>query len=277
MPNLRIVYDNLADTASTLSASTAAAGMPAGNLLTDAKTRAHRSTGTSVGYTLTWSSVQTVGAAALPACNLTSSATIQVRLFSDTACTVLLADSGAYAACPDWTPKLWNWSQPLNVNAFAYGGAAKTVVWLPTQPATVRGCKIDLVDTSNPAGYIDCARLVVGPYWEPAYNADFGAEFTLVDTTTNERNAAGDLLADAGTVNEMASLSLSWMTPADRTALMALVRNVGTRRNFLLSLFPASPPSALEREHLIYGKRANAGVALPFLEAYSHRLEIQGW
>lgn len=277
MANLRIVHDNLADTASSIQASNAALNLPVENLQNDSKLRAHRSVGTSVSFTLTWNTVQTVGAVALPACNLTSTATIQVRLFSDTGCTQLVSNSGAVIACPGWAPKLWNWPNPLNVNAFAYGGAAKTVVWFDAQPDTIQGCMVDLVDVDNPAGYIDCARLVVGPYWEPAYNADFGAEMGLVDTTTTERNAAGDLMADAGTVHESLSLSLSWMTPADRTALMALVRSVGTRRNFLVSLMPATPPSALERDHLIYGKRANAGVSIPYLEAYAHRLEVDGW
>ena len=76
MPNLRLIYDNVASSA-TLTASTTAGTLAASNMLTDVKSVVHRSTGTSVTYTMTWTANQTVGGVALPATNLTSTATIR--------------------------------------------------------------------------------------------------------------------------------------------------------------------------------------------------------
>lgn len=170
MKNLIIIHDNAADRCTSLTASNTSGTLYASNMLNDLKGLAHRSTGTSVSYTLTWANPQSVGGVGLPATNLTAEATIRVRLYSDTTGTTLVADSGTKYACPGLNLGMWDWTQPLNANAFAYGGASKSAVWFETH-FSVRRCVIDLVDTANPAGYIDCSRLVVGAYWSPQYNA----------------------------------------------------------------------------------------------------------
>ena len=148
MPNLRLIHDNAADRATSLAASTTAGALVAAYLQNDFKGQAHRSTGTSMSYTLTWTAGETVGAVALPATNLSASATIRVRLYSDTGGTTLIADSGTVNACPGLNLGLWNWSLPINGNAFAFGGASKSAVWFSAH-YFARRCVIDLVDTGK--------------------------------------------------------------------------------------------------------------------------------
>lgn len=276
MPNLRLIYDNAADRATSLAASTTAGALVAAYLQNDFKGQAHRSTGTSVTYTLTWTAGETVGAVALPATNLSASATIRVRLYSDTGGTTLIADSGTVYACPGLNLGLWNWALPLNGNAFAYGGASKSAVWFSSH-YFARRCVIDLADTGNPAGYIDNARLVVGAYWEPAYNASYGAQVSVVDRTTNSRNDAGDNLADRGTQHDTLSLSLEWLGETDRARLMQIMRNAGTARNVFVSLLPGWVDAVAEQDHMIYGKRANAGVSFDHYALFSNKIDIEGW
>ena len=54
MSNLRLIYDNATDRATSISASTTSGALVAANLQNDFKGQVHRSTGTSVSYTLTW-------------------------------------------------------------------------------------------------------------------------------------------------------------------------------------------------------------------------------
>jgi hypothetical protein len=275
VPNLRIISANAADT-STLTASTTAGALAAANMLTDYKGQVHRSTGTSVTYTLTWAAAQSIGAVVLPACNLSASATIRVRLYSDTAGTTQIADSGTVSACPGLDLSWWGGT--VNANSFAYGALAKVAVWFASNYATARRCVIDLVDTSNAAGYIDCARLVVGAWWSPAYNASYGLQFDVQDTSEPARNDAGDLLSDRGVRFDTLSLDLKLMPEADRASLLNIVRAVGTSRNLLLSLLPANAAApAAERDCMVYGKRANAALSRDMPTAYSTKLEMEGW
>lgn len=276
MPNLRLIHDNAADRATSLAASTTSGALVAAYLQNDFKGQVHRSTGTSVTYTLTWTAGETIGGVALPATNLSASATVRARLYSDTGGTTLIADSGTVYACPGLNLGLWNWSLPLNGNAFAFGGASKSAVWFSSH-YFARRCVIDLVDTGNPAGYIDNARLVVGSYWEPAINAGYGVEANVVDRTSNSRNDAGDNLSDLGTKHDTLSLKLGNVGETDRARLMQIMRNAGAARNVFVSLLPGWVDAIAEQDHMIYGKRANAAVSFDHYAIFSNKIDIEGW
>ena len=276
MPNMRLIYDNVASSA-TLTTSSTAGLLVASNMLTDVKSAVHRSTGTSVSYTLTWAANQVVGGVALPATNLTSTATIRVQLYSDTAGTTQIADSGTVSACPSAQLGLFGWGSNINANAFAHGGASKTAVWFSTQLNTVRRCVITLTDTSNPAGYIDCARLVLGPYWEAPYNPKYGAAAGTQDLTKVDRSEGGDQLTVRGPQYQTMSLDLALLPEAKRAELAKIIRSVGSHTNVFLSLLPGSAAATAEQDHMIYGKRSSSPFTFDFFNAFSTKVEIEGW
>lgn len=275
MPNLRLIHDNAADRA-TVAASTTAGSLSAANLLTDLKGQVHRSTGTSVTYTLSWSAFETVAGVALPACNLTADATIRVRGYDAAVGGALVVDSGVQYACPGRPLGLWDWTLPLNSNAFAFGGAAKAVCWLDDHYA-VKRLVIDLVDAGNAAGYIDCARIVAGAYWSPQYNASYGATTSVDDGSKNSRNDAGDLMTDRSALSETMKLDLGLMPPADRARMNQIMRGSGTARPVFVSLMPGSSDPLLEQDAMIYGKRQNAPMAFSSYNSFSHNLTIESW
>lgn len=275
MPNLRVIHINRADLATSLAASTTSGSLVASLMQSDRKGEAHRSTGTSVTYTLTWTAGTTIGAVALPATNLTAAATMRVRFYSDTAATALLLDSGTNIACPGLNLDQWAWSGNLDANAFAYGGASKAVSWL-VNTAAVKAVKIDLVDTTNPAGYIDCARIVAGPWWSPTYNGDFGASTELTDASVNTRSDAGDLITDRSTISQNLTFSLNFMPEADRAQLSQLMRANGVWKPVFVSILPTAG-DASEQDHMAYGKRKVHPIVIPGFNYYSGSVEIEGW
>ena len=277
MPNLRIIYNNAADRATTLTASTTSGTLVAANMQSDIKGKVHRSTGLSVTYTLTWTNAETVGGIVLPCTNLSSAATIRVRLYSDTAGTTLISggDSGTISAGGS-LPILWDQTQPINANTFAYGGYTKAAVWFATQYTTVRRCVIDLVDTAaNTAGYIDCSRLVIGQYWEPIFNAENGINAELVDTSQVTRSEAGDLIADRNIIHERLSFNFALLPESDRITLTRIIKMAGTAKNILVCLFPTDANT--QQDFMIYGKRSNSSIVYDLFSFYKHSMEITGW
>lgn len=277
MPNIRIVYNNIADSASTLTASTTSGTLAASNLQTDLKTQAHRSTGTSVTYTAKWNTDQTVGCVALPCTNLTASATMRVRLYSDTAATMLVSDSGTTTAVPGFNldPQLWPTAR--NANSFAYGGGVKAVRWFTAQPTNVRAVVIDLVDTGSPAGYIDCSRLVVGAYWSPVHNIQNGVQLDITDNSIITRRDSGDLVADRSFVYDMLTFDFSLLPDTDKNTLIKILRNVGTYKNMFVSLLPDDSSAIAESESSIYGKRSNSSITYQLYSYYAHQMQLTGW
>lgn len=276
MPNLRVLNINYADQATSLTANSTAGSLAAALMLTDEKTEAHRSVGTSVVYTLTWTNAITVGLVALPATNLRASDTVTVQLYSNTAATTLIASSGAVTACPGLDLGLWTVTTPITANHFPYGGASKSAVWFTTQPSTIKAVKITITSTGNPAGFIDCARLIVGPYWEPTINADYGASYQLIDDTKNSRADSGSLYSDRAPMSESLTLRLSNMDLGDRANLVKLMRANGVWKPVFISVFPEDGTD-LEQTYMVYGKRKNGAVDHPFFRNFVAPLELEGW
>jgi hypothetical protein len=279
MSNLRIIFDNVADRTSSLTASTTSGSLVAANLKNDYKSQHHRSTGTTVAYTLNWSSAVTIGGIVLPATNLSATATIAVSFTGGTGSNI-----STMLACPDTSLTAWsNFTSTPNANLFAYGGLSKTAVWLATQRTDVTAMTITLTDTSNTAGYIDCSRIVCGPYWQPTYTVDRrGLNLLITDSSKTSRTDSGDLLTEQGFVTDELSFNLGVLTDADRNTLLDNFRRYGTSKSIAVSVFPPSTTSATsvskaEQLFTIYGKRDNTDVEYLFPGYSSTQMKITGW
>jgi hypothetical protein len=292
MPNMRIITTNLTDTAA-VSASNQTSGFLIDNVKTDYKSTFHRSGGATpliVTYTLSWNTDQIVGGISLPCTNLSAAATIRVQLFSDTAGTVAITtpstgDTGAtlIAACTGSPIASLTTSTP-NGNLFQFGVLSKTSIWYPTNFTNVRCIKITLSDTAaNTAGYIDCARIVCGSYWQPTHNASRnGLDLTVADTSQNSRTDAGDLVSDRGFINDELQLQLGLLSDTDRNNLLQLMRTAGTNRNILVSVFPenfstTTRNNLTEQQYTVYGKRANSQFNYIIQGYGSSSMQITGW
>lgn len=274
---MRIVYDNIADTATSITASTTSGTLVATNMLTDLKSQVHRSTGTSVKYTLTWATNQTVGCVVLPCTNLTATATMRVRLYTDTAATVLISDTGVNLAVPGYNldPKLWPTAR--NANSFAYGGGVKAVVWFSEQLTNIRAVIVDLADYSNPAGYIDCSRLVVGSYWSPTHNIQNGVQFDITDNSQTSRRDSGDVISDRSFMYDTLTFDFSLLPTEDKNTLVKILRNVGVYKNIFVSLLPDDSSDITEHESSIYGTRSNSSITYQLYGYYAHQMQLTSW
>lgn len=274
MANLRIVYDNAADRAA-LTASSQTGELGPANLQLDDKYYVHRSLGLALTITATWPSPEIAGCVALPFCNLTPTATIRVRGYVEPGDAVPDFDTGVVPACEYARLGMWDWGAlPLGVNAFSYGGGTYARCWLPM--VSIKKLVIDLADPDNPAGYIEAARLVVGPYWSPEHNASYGAGVTSFDTSTQNRTGAGSQTVERGAMYRKLSLALEHMTSLDRAELWRIVRGNGLTLPVLVSLYPDSDDGELEQAHQVYGRLAsNSAITTPYYQAYATNIEIE--
>lgn len=274
MNNLRIIYDNAANRAA-LAASSTVGSLVVANLTTDIKAQPWRSVGLSATLTATWTTAELIGCVALPFCNFTSTATIRVRGYTNVADTTPLFDTGTVLACAYQPLGMWDWGlQPFGVNAFSHGGGAYANVWIAQNWA--KKLVIDLADSANTAGYIEASRLVIGSYWSPSINADYGAQITMVDSSKHQRNDAGDLMTDIGTRSRKISLNLTNMNATDRLRMTDIIRGNGMPQPLYFSLFPESDDSSLEQTYQIYCKLAAiSAMAISFVSAYSAPIELE--
>jgi hypothetical protein len=283
MGNLRIIYDNAADRAA-LNASSQAGALGPTNLQRDSKSAVLRATSTAQTITATWPTQECVACVALIYTNMTSSARMRVRGFDQPDDVTPVIDTGWTMPCPEAPlesypfgelPLGWNAYQWGGVNSWARGGGADAVAWFP--PVFVRRLVVEVYCADTPEGYIEMSRLVVGNYWSPEYNAEYGASLLRQDSTENYRTGAGELKSAVGTMHDGISINLAHLTPTDRARFMRILRENGKERAMLFSLYPENTDPLLEQDHMVYGKASNLdAVATPYYETYSAPLQIEG-
>lgn len=252
MSNLKILYNNVADSA-TISASTTAGSLAASNLLTDIKSDVWRSTSTSATITLTWAASQLLSGVVFPFCNLTSTSTFRIKVYTNVADASPVVDTGAVLACANSPLGLWSWgSVPLGVNAYSYGGASYGVGWFT--PTSCKKITIDIVDTLNPSGYIEASRVVTGSVFTPENDAELNVDFWIDDRSVEARSGGGDLRMDIGTSSKGIKFNLSNMNPSDRLTVASILKGNGKYKPLYVSLFPSDADPAKEQQYQIYGK-----------------------
>ncbi len=276
MPNMRVISTNVADETATLVASTTAGTLVASRLQTDVKTDVWRSTSkASSTLTATWTNSVIVGCVSLAFCNLSPTATMRIRGYTNVADASPVFDTGATLASPPTPLGMFGWGAgPLGVNAFTYGGGTYGTVWCPM--VSVKKIVIDIADPDNTVDYVEAGRLVIGAYWEAEKNADYGASIVSTDSSKHSRTDSGNIKTDIGHKVRVLSVALSKMGIVDRNAFWAIVRGNGKSQPLFVSLYPESADTTLTQMNEIYCKLTDdSTITTPSFNIYSGPLKME--
>lgn len=270
----KFIFKDVARAAQIVASSTALGTFTA-SMLTNVKQEVHRSVGTTASYSLTFAASQTVGGVHLPWANLSPTATIRVRAYSDAAGATLVKDTGLILACPAPAIDLMgNWTPALAASAYAYGGGAHARAWFDN--VLVRRLVIDVVDTANLQGYIECGRIFVGAQFSPTETADYGAPITSDDASTSYRDDAGNLRHYRSFKSKKASIDLSHLSPPDRSAVWAARVALGTTEPFVYALHPGVADVELERDNQgLFCFSASAALSTPGFERHAMTFDME--
>jgi hypothetical protein len=313
--NLRIIYQNLADSATLTAPTNTPVGTPVGNLQKDAKGSVWRTPTTTAGSTnnsnptagysidaliqVDLGSTQSIHSVVLPFTNLNSAfATIQVIGYSVAPTNIALSVSGE--AIITGGTQVTNFSQtstccPWNTlglstgspNTYAYGGGTYARIWLSStiQALSARYLVIKITDyyssTAVTLGkYIEASRLIIGRYWTPVYNTGYGMTATIKDLSAHDRTESGDLVTQRGPRFNSLSFDLAYLSPTDRIQMTKLLLGNGISKPLFVSLFPDNGSTTndyeMERAHQIYGKLMQTpGISYHTLDMYSSQIELE--
>ena len=275
MNRLRIVYDNVLDDA-TLSASPAlAATLPEDNLKTVCRSSVARTTSTAAQAILGTFSVSKLSSAfVLWRHNLTSDATVRLQLYSLANQTgTIVYDSGAIAPYDGKRLGDLNWGlDGLGDSVFSTWGVFWTVMWYP--PTVFRSFRITITDSSNPAGYMEISRGLLGPYIEPTFNPIYGMSLAWDEDAVQERTDGGTLHTDPATPFRVLELNLRDLDESARPKFFEMTRQVGERNEFFISVYPEEGGEK-ERDHSMLGKLSGVSpLSTPYFSSYSQTMRV---
>jgi len=263
---MKIIYYNLIDIpTTTVTASSTAAGFSADNLKNNIKTRVHRSGGSSVTYTVTFASAQTLDCIALPATNLLNGATIT---------TSIPGLIGPYQACQNRKVLLQDGTSQPYYQHFTFGGATKTSLFL-TSPVTISSFTITL--NSNNGTAIDCSRIICGRSWTSTRLPSNGLSINTVDNSEISTTRSGNTYVDKKYIQESLNLNLEYLIDTDRVELLNIIRSWGSSGFIFVCPFPDNNNPEITQSYSIYGRNQSNSIEYVLFSLYRASLDIQSW
>lgn len=271
-----IVSENVADFA-TITTTTSPPTLPAENLKDDLTGKWCRLLGSNGTITLQWEAPVPVGAVVIVGSTLKPSSKMRIRVYFDKLSTDLRYDSGWVWAAPgttfdneDWTEELNTNGAPLDGNGFAYTVAPSSAIYLPDQ-SMIQSVIIDLEDLEST--FIDISRLVVGPYFRPKINTNYGQANSTIDLSTHSRSASGGLRSEIGPIARSMSFSLDYIKEEDRGRVQRIMeQSIG--KSLWISIMEDSIDKELERDKSIYGRLTNPA-SMQWQSLYRHSADFQ--
>ena len=250
------------------STTTESGVLVAANLTDDLKSKVWRGTTLSETITVTWDSPQAINMVALPFCNFSSNAKMQVKLYTGAGDVIPVLDTGEVFCCGykqfgdiDWgyvplAENAYNYGGndiPSGIAAYYYGNGAYAVSYFAIQ--SVKKIEIILDDYANGVDtYLEASRLVTGRYWSPAVNAEYGASIESVDKSKQYRNESGDLKSDRGISFKKMTFKLGNLDNDDMILMLKRIKANGKYKPFYISVFPESADVEEEQTYQVYGK-----------------------
>jgi len=256
MPNVRIIYPNESDDAVLSAAPALAATLPVGNLQDVSRARVARSVGLPNPQYLrgNFNEVKAISSLALVRHNLTSAATIRLRIWDGlNQGGNTIYDSGVVSL---GNPQAWGdftWGvDPWGGDSFSDWPVAFATLWF-TPVTTALSFELQITDLANADGFYEASRLFMGAYWSPTDNMSYGHAMQWDESSTQERTGGGTLRTDGEEPYRRWEFDLAWLTQGERAVLMNIVRRAGLRQDVFLSMFPTESGEK-ERDYAGAGK-----------------------
>lgn len=221
MANCIIAFPNRIDE-STLTGGSYTSTLPRSNLLTSILSEVARTTDATAASSLVniaLTKARTIKLISILNHNLLpgTSPTYRIRGYSDAGMTIVLYDSGILPVYTRMFSTLTlnfedaNWwdGVPLTEDIAGY---TWNITHVLTTATTAQYWKIELIDTTNAAGYIQFGRVFIAGAWQPVANMSYGASIGYETNTKISRARGGAKYFDVRTPYRVARFNLDFMT-----------------------------------------------------------------
>lgn len=152
---------------------------------------------------------------------------------------------------------------------------AYAVHWF-TQVVGAMSFRITINDEDNDAGYLQVKRLLIGPYFEPAVNPDFGLQLNWREDSTQTRTMGQTVRTDVQGKYRTLTGSLAGLDQEERGRFMEICRVVGLDRDCFVSVYPETG-GVDERDHSMLCKFQGQLPAMSNTNVSRHSAQFSFW
>ena len=284
MANCILAFPNISDTTkATLSGGSWVSTLPLTNLQDEVLGTVARSTNVTLGATqfdVTFDKSRLVSVFALVAHNMTTEALYRLRGAEDAAFTSVLVDTGWTGVWPaiystssvDWEdPAFWS-GKPSSDQLAAYNPA---LIRSLSQKTACRYWRIEINDTTNPAGYVQFGKLFMAAQWRPTTNMSYGATLGIVDRSNVEETIGGTSYADRRSVKRVAKITLGNMSQTEAMGRAFDIKRLAGNTGEVLFIWDDADSLNLQRMSFLGRLTDTNPVTIPFYNTWETVFEIE--
>ncbi|WP_155773700.1 hypothetical protein [Methylorubrum extorquens] len=234
-PRLTLIYEDSAARATLSGGNWAQGSLRLANVQTPYFAEVARSASTQAAdtqFTVDFGVYTAIAGIALGGCQVTSVARYRVRAFYDDASSVVVYDSGLQDfPSTRVDQELLDWEDPGfwegRSRDFDDRRKGALLLHIPPAPVLARVWRIEIIDPSNPTGFIDIGRLIMGRLWQPDINFTYdGNSLDFEALTDVEESRSGVKFFNARNLRR--SFSFGFDTLSEQAAMREIYRIVTT-------------------------------------------------
>lgn len=223
MANIFLAWQNRADEA-LLSGGSWLSALPLANLQNRQVQKVTRSSGVTAAatqFTADLQSPRPVGVVALVVHNMGVDSKVRVRGASDAGFASVVYDSGFVSVWPTGVipQDLLEWEEDnfwlATLTPEQRAGFQSPYIHRLPNVTTARYWRVEVQDTSNPAGYVQIGRLFMARGWEPTTNFSYGAGLGYQDPTLVDTSLSGAEFFDVRAKNRVFTFELEYISETE--------------------------------------------------------------
>lgn len=241
---IALCYPNRIASATLSSPQAFTSALPLSNVADRVFARKARTAADTFQINGTFAKFFYLGAVAIVAHNLSTTAKWRVRLYSSAGSVGtsnnVVYDSNTVPVWPAIVPqqeRKWELSNFWTGTAEAEDLAAYTpLASVITDALLCQGFTIDVSDSGNPDGYLEIGRVFISDVWQPTYTFSFGAQENVISGTTVEQALDGTEYFDVQRGQRTLEFTLQGLSESEaRSRALSINRICGTDAELLFS------------------------------------------
>jgi hypothetical protein len=281
MSNTIIGYQNRIDAATFAAYGSWSTSLPLNNIKTRQLSKKARSTNAANSSTkLRFSTdieriVSTLG---IIAHNLSVNSTWRYRVYSDSAYTTLVYDSGTLDVWPSSPYGTYEWEDehfwdllPTQEEISYY---TKNIIYVVPQIVAAKYYQIEFFDSTNTDGYVELGRIFVGQTYQPVLNMNLGASIGYESPTIIDTAISGAEFFDRRESFRIAQFTLDHLTYAESILNNDIMKISGTDLE-VLYIWDSADALNLQRRSFLGRLRALSPISQPYNTRYQTTYEIK--
>jgi hypothetical protein len=164
----------------------------------------------------------------------------------------------------------------FSTGAVGFGGGKYVTKYITlTADTTSFTINFTTTDTLVPK-QVKVSKIVIGNYWSPKFNTEYGVQVGMEDSSSYERLQSGDQYVTNSPRYKTLQFNLQYLDQTDKFSLYDIIKQIGKSKAIFISIFPEDTDKEREQMYSIYGRfQAMPSISHTMFTIYASSIQLE--